>query len=1141
MYFRNAATSRSVRVRSGASRAVVRRSIPVLEALEGRVVLSTITVTGPLDDGNVGSLRFAINQVNLGNFDTIDFAFTDPNAHTIAVTSPLPAITKPVTINPSLKAVTLDGTSAGASADGLTLGLGSDGSTVKGFDIVNFSGVGIVVASKNNMLVKNNLGVDESGSLAKPNLYGIILQTSATGNTIGGANLGNLISGNLHDGILVQGLGLQTPSNNTFVGNTIGLDAGGTKAIPNGFNGILLSDSMGNTIGAAVIGGAQLGLRNVISGNTYSGIDLQESSTNVIIGNLIGTGATGTTAVPNKENGIALKWGVHNVGSGSNRIGGGNPGEGNIVSGNMREGISLNDIASGTTGNQIQGNIIGLDITGTATLGNGDDGIQMLNVTTNFVGTDASGVAVPGMRNIISGNARDGVMLDGSDNNVVAGNDIGTDITGMKARGNVYSGVSMLHEQGSKGASNNRIGGADLNSRNVISGNSAQGIYLASATSNGNMIQGNIIGLDSAGNVIVSNAYAGIILLQTSGNFVGTDASGVVSPGMRNIISGNGNDGVKIDGSDSNIVVGNYIGTDITGLKPRGNAFSGVSLLQEQASQGSSHNHIGGEDASFRNVISANGVEGVFIDAITSNFDVIGANFIGVDATGKGALGNAQSGVYVTGAKIIGVGDYGPGGGNVISSNGNDGVTIVSSDQVTVLSNLIGTDATGLVARGNADSGVNVRNSTRVFVGDFTSSGGNVISGNLKSGVTFDGTRFSVVQNNIIGSDQSGTVHLGNLVGVTLNNGSTDNSVGFLDPNKILYNTLAGVSVLDSASLRNKIVDNVLFNSGPGIDLGGNGVTANTPGGPHVGPNLYQNTPILTFAAGGKLGITLNAAPLTSYIISCYSSRPSDPLAGPQAERELGGASMTTDAAGNAGPIVVNYQPQAGYTVFSATATDPAGNTSELSGPADPNPLKAVVLPASFTAGVVKTVVIGAVADLDPNAFVGRLGASVNWGDGSPVSGATLVAAGPGFSVVGTHTYTKAGTFAAVVTVADAGLGVTVIVAGSVQVAPPPIRVFGRNFSFSGASTKFSSVVATFNDAGSALPLTSYVATIAWGDGTIAVGKITGGNGVFSVQASRKFNRFTGVRTATITIADASGRRAFAFDQFSFAPGRKAK
>ncbi len=1008
MRYRNAATSRSTRARPGASRAAVRRSIPALEALEGRVVLSTITVTGPVDDGNVGSLRFAINQVNLGIFDTIDFAFTDPNAHTIAVTSPLPAITKPVTINPSLKAITLDGTSAGANANGLTLGLGSDGSTVKGLDIENFSSVGIDISSKNNTIVKNFLGVDESGSLAKPNLYGIIIEGTATGNTIGGANLGNLISGNTHDGILVQGLGFQTPGKNTFVGNTIGLNAGGTSAIPNGFNGILLSETTGNTIGVAVTGGAQIGLRNVISGNTYSGIDLQAASSNVIIGNLIGTGAMGTTAVPNKEDGIVLQWSGNNLGSGTNRIGGGNPGEGNIVSGNTIDGITLHDTATGTTGNQIQGNIIGLDITGTATLGNGYDGIHLIQVKWNYIGTDSGNNPSSAFRNVISGNAHDGIMIDGSD-------------------------------------------------------------YI--------------------------------------------------------------------------LVEANYIGTDISGLHARPNGFSGVSIFQNQANKGSTGNLIGGDTAVARNVISGNSTEGVYIGGAATSNNTVQGNFIGVDVTGKAAIGNAQSGIFISGSPNNYIGINTPtltGPSNVISGNGQEGIWIESAKGTRVAANFIGTDVTGLVALGNGDSGIYLKNSDSVTIGPLYPVDMNVISGNKKAGIVLDGATHSNIFGNVIGSDVTGKIPLGNLVGVSIQNGSTDNDIGAA-ANEILYNVQAGISVLDSASLRNRIQYNVLFNSGPGIDLGGNGVTPNTPGGPHVGPNLYQNTPILTFAANGKLGITLNAAPSTTYKINYYSSRPVDPLAGPQAEHELGFVAMTTDAAGNAGPLVVNYRPQAGYTVFSATATDPAGNTSELSGTADPNPLKAVMLPASFTAGAAKTVVIAGVADLDPGAYVGRLGASVNWGDGSPVTGATLVAAGPGFAVICTHTYMKSGTFAAVVTVADAGLGVTVIVAGAVQVASPPITAFGRNFTLSGASTKFSAVVATFLDAGPALPLTSYVATIAWGDGTISVGKISGGNGVFSVQATRKFTRFTGVRTAAITIADASGHRAFAFDQFSFAPGRKGK
>lgn len=216
------------------------RARPALETLETRVVLSTVTVTRAADDLNAGSLRYAITQVNLGRFDTIDFAFTDPFAHTIAPASALPPISRPVTLNSTFQPVTLDGTSAGPNTNGLRLDFGSDGSIVQGLVIENFGSVGLEVASTHNTIIKNHLGTDETGSVAKPNLYGIILQPTAKNNRIGGAFAGNVISGNLHDGILVQGEGPSRLSNNTIVGNMLGLNAAGTAAVPNGFNGILL-------------------------------------------------------------------------------------------------------------------------------------------------------------------------------------------------------------------------------------------------------------------------------------------------------------------------------------------------------------------------------------------------------------------------------------------------------------------------------------------------------------------------------------------------------------------------------------------------------------------------------------------------------------------------------------------------------------------------------------------------------------------------------------------------------------------------------------------------------------------------------------------------------------------------------------
>jgi len=96
---------------------------PGLETLEPRIALSTITVTRTADDEIAGSLRYAIEQVNLGLYDTIDFNFSG-GSHTITPTSAFPKIEKPVTINPTLQAVVLDGSAAGVERHRAVTGLG---------------------------------------------------------------------------------------------------------------------------------------------------------------------------------------------------------------------------------------------------------------------------------------------------------------------------------------------------------------------------------------------------------------------------------------------------------------------------------------------------------------------------------------------------------------------------------------------------------------------------------------------------------------------------------------------------------------------------------------------------------------------------------------------------------------------------------------------------------------------------------------------------------------------------------------------------------------------------------------------------------------------------------------------------------
>ena len=137
------------------------------------------------------------------------------------------------------------------------------------------------------------------------------------------------------------------------------------------------------------------------------------------------------------------------------------------------------------------------------------------------------------------------------------------------------------------------------------------------------------------------------------------------------------------------------------------------------------------------------------------------------------------------------------------------------------------------------------------------------------------------------------------------------------------------VSPIDDAILSNSIYGNAKL----GIDLGDDGVTPNTPGGPHAGPNDLQNYPVLNAAAthGGLTGVvgTLNGAPATSFTVQFFANPTADPSGYGQGQNYLGSATVLTDANGN-GVFNVQFKSQRG-TVVSATATDPNGNTSEFS------------------------------------------------------------------------------------------------------------------------------------------------------------------------------------------------------------------
>ena len=251
------------------------------------------------------------------------------------------------------------------------------------------------------------------------------------------ADQGNVISGN--DGSSGVGVWI-TPSaaGNVIAGNLIGTDPTGTMAVPNN-RGIAIKGS-GNLIGN--YGGTDQAIeRNIISGNT-TGIDIYTgaASGNLIAGNYIGTDITGTSAIANGT-GILIR----NAAS-DNTIGGASAADRNLISGNTAAGVEITN--SGSSANVIAGNYIGTNVSGTAALANGGDGID------DFASNNTIGGSTSGAGNVISGNSGDGVQIQSANDVLVIGNLIGTNAADTAAIANYGLAGVMIYD-----ANSNTIGG----------------------------------------------------------------------------------------------------------------------------------------------------------------------------------------------------------------------------------------------------------------------------------------------------------------------------------------------------------------------------------------------------------------------------------------------------------------------------------------------------------------------------------------------------------------------------------------------------------------------------------------------------------------------------------------------------------
>jgi photosystem II stability/assembly factor-like uncharacterized protein len=367
--------------------------------------------------------------------------------------------------------------------------------------------------------------------------------------------------------------------------------------------------------------------------------------------------------------------------------------------------------------NRIEGNVIGLDPAGAVARANKGGGIVLSGSSSNLIGG-----TTPAARNVISGNLHSGISLSGSSNRI-KGNFIGTDAAGANPLGN-GNGIEIFNLSG-PASSHNVIGGIEPGARNVISGNSAEGIETGGI---GTIIEGNYIGTDVTGNAKVGNSF-GVYFNGGAGSVLGG-----TTPAARNIISGN-SVGIRtgISGSTPPVKIqGNYIGTNAAGTAKVGNDIGLVA---------SGGVIIGGTETGAGNLISGNNEAGIKLESCCNPMTIAG-NFIGTDAGGNLPLGNRQ-GVLISASQSL-IGGTTPAARNVISGN-ETGIQIgglVAPGPVgnVVQGNFIGTNATGTAAVPNTVSGINLTDSSGNTIGGTAAGAANTIAYSGGAGIAMSQT-----------------------------------------------------------------------------------------------------------------------------------------------------------------------------------------------------------------------------------------------------------------------------------------------------------------------------------------------------------------------------------------------------------------
>jgi len=299
----------------------------------------------------------------------------------------------------------------------------------------------------------------------------------------------------------------------------------------------------------------------------------------------------------------------------------------------------------------------------------GDNAVLKITLDGVNAGANANGLELGGFKSTVQGlviqrfGGSGVVLTDYGDK--VYGCFIGTTADGTGARPN-GTGITITGQGGN-------VGSFKPADRNIISGNTSNGIHVDGPDATGAFIAGNYIGTQKNGNAGLGNGAYGVFVDEASSAQIGNTTAG-----YGNVISANDGYGISViqaTGDNLTKIQGNFIGTNAAGTAALGNQ-GGVNIHAYTVT-------VGGTVAGARNVISGNQLYGVLIyHEVAGN--VIQGNYIGTNADGTAALGNHDIGVIVQDSSYNLIGGNAAGTGNVISASTNAGVALVGGGNNTV-------------------------------------------------------------------------------------------------------------------------------------------------------------------------------------------------------------------------------------------------------------------------------------------------------------------------------------------------------------------------------------------------------------------------------------------------------------------------